>query len=441
MSTVNAPQPSPSFYTAGGTMDPMASSYIERKADKDLLEAVMAGQFCYILTSRQTGKSSLMMRTAIKLQENGIKSAIIDLTDRSTSGATIEQWYLEQVQEIAEQLGLDEDPFSWWEKESKLSVVRRFSAFFTQVVLKDIAQPLVIFVDEIDSTLSLPFNCDDYFAVIRSLYNKRATNPALKRLTFVLLGVASPSDLIKDERRTPFNIGMRVQLNDFTQEEAQPLRSGLAPDEQSAEKILEDILFFTGGHPYLTQITCLHVAQWAKTQWNKAGALDIVQRKVDELFLKEAGKVSDDDNLQFVQKRILSSKIKKQLLETYRGILRGKVLPDNELDPILMELKLSGLIKVDDGIATVRNTIYKRVFNDQWISKNILPPSPDRTRMLQRLHLRYRQMLSQSLQGAILMELGLAQARCCVQGHKLLASSVQPTGAITSRRYDHYRSV
>jgi energy-coupling factor transporter ATP-binding protein EcfA2 len=375
MSTVNAPQPRPSFYTAGGTMDPMASSYIERRADKDLLEAVMAGRFCYILTSRQTGKSSLMMRTASKLQGNGIKSVIIDLTARSTSNATIEQWYLEQVLEIAEQLGLDEDPFSWWEKESKLSVVRRFTAFFTQVVLKRIAQPVVIFVDEIDSTLSLPFNCDDYFAVIRSLYNKRATDPALKRLTFVLLGVASPSDIIKDARRTPFNIGIRIQLNDFTKEEAQPLRSGLAPDEQSSGKILEDILFFTGGHPYLTQKTCLRVAQWAESYWNEEESSRIVQKLVEEMFQSEKGQASDD-NIQFIRKRILSSKVKNQLLQTYRAILQGEVSPDNELDPLLMELKLSGLVKVDGEILVVRNTIYESVFSETWIRNNRLSPPP-----------------------------------------------------------------
>src|SRR5262249_45093640 len=148
-------------------------------------------------------------------------SAIIDLSARSTSSARIEQWYLEQILEIAEQLDLDEDLISWWKKQSKLSAVRRFAMFLTKIVIKHIAQPLVIFIDEIDSTLSLPFNCDDYFAMIRSLYNKRAADPALKGLTFVLLGVASPSDLIKDVRRTPFNIGMRIHLSDFTKEEAQ----------------------------------------------------------------------------------------------------------------------------------------------------------------------------------------------------------------------------
>jgi hypothetical protein len=73
-------QPKPEFYTAGGTLDPIASSYIVRSADTELLEAVKQGQFCYILTPRQMGKSSLMVRTAKSLQESGINSVIIDLS-------------------------------------------------------------------------------------------------------------------------------------------------------------------------------------------------------------------------------------------------------------------------------------------------------------------------------------------------------------------------
>ena len=66
----------------------------------------------------------------------------------------------------------------------------------------------MIFVDEIDTTLRLDFT-DDFFAAIRFLYQHRAADPALERLSFVLIGVATPGDLIKDAARTPFNIGHR----------------------------------------------------------------------------------------------------------------------------------------------------------------------------------------------------------------------------------------
>jgi hypothetical protein len=58
------------------------------------------------------------------------------------------------------------------------------------------SENIVIFIDEIDSVLGLNFPIDDFFAAIRACYNKRAQNPEYKRLTFVLLGVATPTELI-----------------------------------------------------------------------------------------------------------------------------------------------------------------------------------------------------------------------------------------------------
>ena len=83
------------------------------------------------------------------------------------------------------------------------------------MLLRQIATNLVIFIDEIDSVLSLNFPTDDFFTFIRACYNQRVDQPAYNRLTFALLGVATPSDLIQDKKRTPFNIGRAIELNGF----------------------------------------------------------------------------------------------------------------------------------------------------------------------------------------------------------------------------------
>src|SRR5207248_2999311 len=119
---------------------------------------------------------------------------------------------------------------------------------------------LVIFIDEIDAVLNLPFSSDEFFAAIRACYNHRSREPELHRLTFCLLGVATPSDLIQDARTTPFNIGRRIELADFTATEAAPLARGLGSDAVQGASLLERVLYWTGGHPYLTQRLCQAIA-------------------------------------------------------------------------------------------------------------------------------------------------------------------------------------
>jgi hypothetical protein len=102
------------------------------------------------------------------------------------------------------------------EVETEVSVTQRWMQAIRQVVLPRYVGRVVIFVDEIDAVRSLPFSTDEFFAGIREFYNARPEDEKLERLTFCLLGVATPSDLIRDTRTTPFNIGQRIELHDFT---------------------------------------------------------------------------------------------------------------------------------------------------------------------------------------------------------------------------------
>src|SRR5262245_7859922 len=68
------------FYVTGGSLRHDALSYVERKADRELYDALSRGEFCYALTARQMGKSSLMVRTAVRLKEEGARVVVLDPT-------------------------------------------------------------------------------------------------------------------------------------------------------------------------------------------------------------------------------------------------------------------------------------------------------------------------------------------------------------------------
>jgi hypothetical protein len=236
------------FYVAGGTMPVDSPSYVERRADRELHESLRRGEFCYVLTSRQMGKSSLMVRTAARLRDEGIVVAVLDLTVIGQN-LTAEQWYAGLMIALGEQLGREEELWEFWCAHPHLGPLQRWMAALREVVLQTPSsklqavepgawsvepgaagqRPLVIFLDEIDAVRSLPFPTDEFFAAIRACYNRRAEHPEFERLTFCLLGVATPADLIQDTRATPFNIGRRIELTDLTEADAAPLAAGLRP--------------------------------------------------------------------------------------------------------------------------------------------------------------------------------------------------------------------
>jgi hypothetical protein len=348
------------FFRAGGTLPPNAPSYITRPADNELFGQLMAGQFCYVLTSRQRGKSSLMIRTAERLRQAQITPTIIDLSGIGTH-VSQNQWYLGIVTRLARELEFAIETEQWWRERAALSPIQRFIDFLRDVVLAEVSGHIVIFFDEIDSTLKIDFS-DDFFAAIRAMYNLRATDPQYNRLTFVLLGVATPTDLIKDRNRTPFNIGHAIELQELSRDDVRPLQKELDqlyPGQ--GHRILDRIFHWTNGHPYLTQKLCSEIAEQAGVNWSNAEIDSLVHGL---FFSQEARKES---NIRFVRSSIEASPDRRQLLRLYRQVHEGKSIPEDERSPLQTRLRLIGLICVKDGILGVRNEIYRQIFDMAWI--------------------------------------------------------------------------
>ncbi|MEP7336891.1 MAG: AAA-like domain-containing protein [Acidobacteriota bacterium] len=370
-----------SFYIVGGTVRRDAECYVQRQADAELYASLSHGDFCYTLTSRQMGKSSLMVRTAARLREEGVAVAVLDLT-ATGQNLTAEQWYDGLLGRIGQQLNLEDELEDFWLKQERLGPLERFMRSINEVVLPRKTGRVVIFVDEIDAVRSLPFSTDEFFAAIRECYNRRTEDEEMKRLTFALFGVASPSDLIRDTRMTPFNIGRRIELTDFTDAEAAPLAAGLGRDEKTAAKLLKRILYWTGGHPYLTQRLCQAVADDPSVK--NAGGVD---RICEALFFTLRAR-ERDDNLLFVRERILHGDADKAaLLDLYAQVRAQKRVKDDETNPLVGTLCLSGVTRVVEGLLYVRNRIYYRVFDREWVLANM----PDAE--LQRQRAAYRRGL------------------------------------------------
>ncbi len=325
-----------------GSMDPQSSFYIEREADRIALEAIKQhGVTITIKGPRQMGKSSLLNRIMLAAREARKKIAFIDFQLFDQSALTnVETFFRQFCEVLTTELELENRIEEYW--KTPLGNSQRCTRYLERYVLPELGQHMVLAMDEVEVIFDTEFR-SDFFGMLRSWHNSRATKAAWKQFDLALVTSTEPYQLVANLNQSPFNVGEVIDLPDFTLEQVQELNrrhgSPLMKDEEMR------LFALVGGHPYLVRRALYLIA-------NKRIA-------TAELFATATSEHGPfGDHLRYHLFRLYG---KESLIEGMRQVLRNNKCPDER---IFFRLRGAGLVRREERKELPRCLLYAEYFRE-----------------------------------------------------------------------------
>ncbi|PFG60744.1 AAA domain-containing protein [Pseudomonas poae] len=329
--------------------------YIERAADRQLKSIVdEMGRPGYVLVARQMGKTNLL----IHMKRTRTDDLVLykDLSAQFDTSRTFFRDIIDSLIESFEELQPYEELIVS-QRNDKIEANVEYDRHL-RVLLKHTDKRIIIVLDEIDSLVNAPFS-DVIFAQIRSMYFSRINFPEYERLTYVLSGVAEPTDLIKNKNISPFNIGEKIYLEDFgfSEFEAFIYKSKI----DVSEEVISSIYDWTSGNPRMTWDICTEIEDMLIA--DQMVDSKTVAEVVNKLYLRDFDRAPVDH----IRILVDSDKIIRDAIASIRW---GK--SEFVDDKTKSRLYLSGITGSAGGEVKIKNRIIDEALSDSWL-KSITP--------------------------------------------------------------------
>lgn len=323
-----------------GTMRPDSRFYIIRDADEKAINYIQdQGGITVIKAPRQTGKSSLLLRA---LNQGDKKFIFLDfqLLDKATL-SNPDIFYRRFCSWIGARLRLPDRVEEFWQKHESHSYPLRCQFYMEDYVLRELDEPLVIAMDEVETIFGTDFR-SDFFGMLRSWYNYRAVDPMLwRQIDFALVTSTEPYLFIENQEQSPFNVAEEIELSDFTFEQVCELNQMHgSPLNISQEKKLMNLL---NGHPYLVRRALYLIAS------EQISASNLFQEAISE-----HGPFRD--HLRYYLFRL--SKDNELVVAFLKIISEQKCLNEN----LFFRLHSSGLVRRKGKLSVPRCQLYSNYF-------------------------------------------------------------------------------
>lgn len=326
--------------------------YVERSADRQIRHIIEGmGRPGYVLVARQMGKTNLLLHTRKKMQN---EREVFTFIDFSIIGAFSETECFNHI--IDETINLHPDILS--EAENEINTLRQkpnYSGYkmFTRelrIILKYV-EKLVFIFDEIDALARTQYS-DRIFSTIRSHYFQRENYEELNKLTYILSGVIEPKNIIKDPNISPFNIGEKIYMNDFSVDEFETFIKNTGIETLQNPAIKNRVYYWTKGNPRMTWDVCALVEQ------QSISSEETLDKIITQYYLTAYDKVPIDAIRQTVKENEV---LKDALIQLYFN--KG----NNLSVEVKNQLYLAGIIEYDNNITKIKNPILEKSLSYEWL--------------------------------------------------------------------------
>lgn len=340
----SAPQKPSDLIEPGGALAIGSPFYIARESDTELARAVKRRDGIILIQgARQMGKTSLLARGLNTARMDSVKVVFTDFQVLSAQVlVSSEAFYREILALLVDALDLDADPNDHWRPERGPAL--NFERFLRREILGKLEAPLVWGIDEADRLFG-GLIASEVFGLFRSWHNERVINPdsPWSRLTMLVSYATEAHLFITDLNQSPFNIGTRIHLADFTFDQVGELNERYGRPLSGSDR-LERFFQLTGGQPFLTQ----------------KGLYEVARQRFTPEMLFERADLEEGPFGEHLRRLALSVRQEPSFVEGIRRVIqRDDILPQN----VFYLLRSSGvLVGNSPAQAELRCELYHRYF-------------------------------------------------------------------------------
>ncbi|RUT03816.1 hypothetical protein DSM106972_047300 [Dulcicalothrix desertica PCC 7102] len=269
LATPNSPLPNFDLEYPEGEVPLDSLFYVERPPieQRCYAEIKKPGALIRIKAPQHMGKSSLLARILQEAQNQGNKVVTIDFQlaeeELFCDLNTFLHWFCDTVteavaldnRELLEKLSQQLDKH--WETGQRFGYMKSCKNYFERYLFPEINQPLVLGLEKVDRLFEYPKIYKDFFGLLRAVHEEAKRRDIWKQLRLAL-AYSTDAYVPVDINQSPFNVGLALELPEFTHEQVKDLAQRHQLNWSDAEVL--DLTGLVGGHPFLVRLALYQIA-------------------------------------------------------------------------------------------------------------------------------------------------------------------------------------